>query len=169
MNHKGFTILELLISIALISVVLLLLLKVMMSLEVINHDTSYASDDEIARTEMIQKIEQDFLDYHLNGLTIKKENDSLIIELQLDELKSITVTSNSIMYDDEEYFLKSKNASYDLCLNYEYMDLEQDYYLLTFSIPVLIEGVNTTKQDDLTFTYLGMKNENTSYPSTYTC
>lgn len=169
MNHKGFTILELLISIALISVVLLLLLKVMMSLEVINHDTSYASDDEIARTEMIKKIEQDFLDYHLNGLTIKKENDSLIIELQLDELKRITVTSNSIMYDDEEYFLKSKNASNDLCLDYEYMDLEQDYYLLTFSIPVLIEGVNTTKQDDLTFTYLGMKNENTSYPSTYTC
>lgn len=169
MNHKGFTILELLISIALVSVVLLLLLKVMMSLEVINHDTSYASDDEIARTEIIKRIEQDFLDYHLNGLEIKKDDDSLIIELQLDELKSIVVTADSIVYDDEEYFLKSKNARYDLCLDYEYMDLENDYYLVTFSIPVLIEGINTTKQDDLTFTYLGLKQENTNYPKTYTC
>ena len=66
MNKRGFTILELLISIALISVVLLLLLRVMMSLEVINHDPSYASDDEIARTEMIENIESDFLDNHLN-------------------------------------------------------------------------------------------------------
>lgn len=169
MNHKGFTILELLISIALVSVVLLLLLKVMMSLEVINHDTSYASDDEIARTEIIKRIEQDFLDYHLNGLEIKKDDDSLMIELQLDELKRIVVTADSIVYDDEEYFLKSKNARYDLCLDYEYMDLETDYYLVTFSIPVLIEGINTTKQDDLTFTYLGLKKENTNYPKTYTC
>ena len=91
MNHKGFTILELLISIALISVVLLLLLKVMMSLEVINHDTSYASDDEIARTEMIKKIEQDFLDYHLNGLTIKKENDSLPVPVSCPLLLSVAL------------------------------------------------------------------------------
>lgn len=55
MNRRGFTILELLISIALVSIVLLLLLKVMTSLEVINHDTSYASEDEITRTEIIKK------------------------------------------------------------------------------------------------------------------
>ena len=57
MNKKGFTILELLISIALISVVLLLLLRVMMALEAINHDKSYASDDEISRTKIIKNIE----------------------------------------------------------------------------------------------------------------
>ena len=33
-----------------------------MALEAINHDKSYASDDEIARTEIIGNIEQDFLD-----------------------------------------------------------------------------------------------------------
>ncbi len=169
MNRRGFTILELLISIALVSIVLLLLLKVMTSLEVINHDTSYASEDEITRTEIIKKIEQDFLDYHLNGLEIKKEQDTLIIDLQLDELKQIIVSSSGIIYDDENYLLKSKNATYDLCVYYKYTELENDYYLITLVIPVLIDGVNTTDHDDLTFTYLGIKKENTNYPTSYAC
>ena len=36
-------------------------------------------------------------------------------------------------------------------------------------IPVLIDGVNTTDHDDLTFTYLGIKKENTNYPTSYAC
>ena len=68
LHKKGFTILEVLLSIVLISIVLLLLLRVMMSLENIGHDPSYASDDEIIRTEIIKNIESDFLTYHLNGL-----------------------------------------------------------------------------------------------------
>ncbi|MDE5538952.1 MAG: prepilin-type N-terminal cleavage/methylation domain-containing protein, partial [Bacilli bacterium] len=43
MNKRGVTILELLISIALISVVILMLVFLMFSLEKIINDTSYAS------------------------------------------------------------------------------------------------------------------------------
>ena len=167
MNKRGFTILELLISIALISVVLLLLLRVMMSLEVINHDPSYASDDEIARTEMIENIESDFLDNHLNGLEIKKEENQVILHLFMDVEKEIVVSSDRITYDDEVYALKSANATYDTCILYTYMDLENDYYFVKIVIPVLIDGKNTTSHDDLEFIYLGLKRENTSYPSSY--
>lgn len=168
MKKHGFTILELLISIALISVVLLLLLRVMMQLEVINHDTSYASDDEIARTEIIQNIETDFLDLHLNGLTVQKGEDT-VITFMMDEEKELVISSKEITYDNEVYTLKSSNASYDLCVDYQYRDLENDYYLIMFTIPVLIDGENTTGNDDLTFTYLGLKNEFTSYPASYAC
>ena len=82
---RGFTILELLISIVLISVVLLLLLRVMMSLEVINHDTSYASDDEISRTEIIKNIQESFLDNHLNGINISKDEDKTMITFMMYE------------------------------------------------------------------------------------
>lgn len=169
MNKNGFTILELLISIALISVVLLLLLRVMMQLEVINHDTSYASDDEIARTELIQNIETDFLDLHLNGLTINRNGEETVITFMMDEEKELVVSSKEVIYDNEVYPLKSTNASYDLCLEYKYQNLENDYYLVMFTISVLIDGVNTTSNDDLTFTYLGLKNEFTSYPVSYAC
>jgi len=61
MNKKGVTILELLISITLISIVILLLIKVIFSLNNINNDKSYASNDEISRTELIKNIESDLL------------------------------------------------------------------------------------------------------------
>lgn len=166
---KGFTILELLISIALISVVLLLLLRVMMQLEVINHDTSYASDDEIARTELIKKIETDFLDLQLNGLSIHQNSDETVLIFMMEEEKELVISSREITYDDEVYALKSSNASYDVCVEYKYQDLDDDYYLVMFTIPVLIDGVNTTNNDDLTFIYLGLKNEFTNYLDVYPC
>ena len=169
MNKSGFTILELLISIGLISIVMLLLLRVMMSLEVINHDTSYASDDEIARTEIIKNIENDFLELHLNGLQIEKKNGALDILLQMDEEKRIVIEEKQIMYDNEVYSLDSTNATYDICIDYQYQDLEGDYYLLILTIPVLIDGENTTMKDDLEFTYLGLKNEYTQYPPSFSC
>ena len=169
MRKQGFTILELLISIVLISVVLLLLLRVMMSLEVINHDTSYASDDEIGRTEMIQNIESDFLENHLNGIEITRNNDSTTIRLLMDEEKVLVINDAIITYGDEAYTLKSSNARYDLCIDYEYMDLENDYYFVKLRIPVLIDGENTTTRDDLELTYLGLKNENTSYLESFSC
>ena len=57
MNKKGVTILEILISVSLISIVILLLLKVMLSLDNINNDKTYASSDEIRRTTIIKNIE----------------------------------------------------------------------------------------------------------------
>ena len=169
MNRHGFTILELLISIALISVVLLLLLRVMMSLEVINHDTSYASDDEIGRTEIIKNLQESFLENRLNGMNIRSDEDKTIITFMMDEEKTLEVSGKELVFDEERYLLNSKNATYDTCISYEYRDLENDYYYITFTIPVLIDGVNTTSRDDLIFTYIGLKDENTTYPSNYAC
>lgn len=169
MNKNGFTILELLISIALISVVLLLLLRVMMSLEVINHDTSYASDDEIARTEITRNIESDFLEYHFYGLEIQKTQEDTTINLLMDEEKKLVIKEDSLTYDDEVYSLKSSNASYDLCVEYQYRDLENDYYWVSIIIPVLIDGKNSTFKDDIELTFLGLKNENFSFPTSFSC
>ena len=169
MNKRGFTILELLISILLISIVLLLLLRVMMSLETINHDTSYASDDEIARAEIIRNVESDFLEYHLNGLEIVKGSDRTTLLFMMDEEKRLVIKNDSITYDDEVYTLKSSWASYSLCVNYEYFDLENDYYLVKIVIPVLIDGKNNTRRDDLELTFLGLKNELTSFDNNYAC
>lgn len=169
MNKRGFTIIELLISILLLSIVLLLLLKVMASLEVVNHDMSYASDDEISRTKIIKNIEESMIHNHLNGLFIESNEEKTIIHLQMDNKKTIEVTNKAIIFDNEKYQLKSKNATYDRCIKYQYVDLENNYYLVTFTISVLIDNKNTTIHDDLTFTYMGLKNDTTSYMKDYSC
>lgn len=170
MNKKGVTILELLISITMISVVILLLINVMFSLNKINNDDTYASNDEINRTEIIKNIESDFLNLKLNGLNIvENTNNTFIIFNYENESKKLLIEKNKITYNNESHTLNSENATYSLCLEYSYLELENNYYLITLTIPVLIDGENTTNNDDLVLTYLGLRNDLTSYLNNFTC
>ena len=67
MNKKGITIIELLLSISIISIIVLLLIRASLSFKNIEESNKYASNDEIARTEIIKEIESDFLKMHLIG------------------------------------------------------------------------------------------------------
>ncbi len=166
MNKKGLTILELLLSISLTAIVLLLLLKLIFSLESINNNKSYASEDEITRTEIIKKIESDFLNLKLNGLEL---SDSLITFTFKDNtIKKLKINFSGIEYDNELTTLKSKNATYS-CPTYKYIPLENNYYLIELIIPVLIANENNTEKDDIVLTYIGLKDEATSYPESYLC
>jgi len=170
MNKRGVTILELLISMTLISIIILMLLKVMFSLDKINNDNTYASNDEIMRTEIIKNIESDFLKLKLNGLNIEDNKTDVIITFNYENTtKKLIVKKDSITYNDVTYTLKSPKANYDKCLEYKFRDLENDYYYLELNIPVLINNKNTTKNDDIILTFLGLKNNNTSYIENYSC
>lgn len=169
MNKKGVTILELLISIALISVVILLLIKVMFSLSNINNDESYASNDEISRTEIIKNIESNFLKLKLDGLEIKKEENTIIKFYYENEYKELKIAKDKITYNNEAKTLESKDATYDLCPKYEYISLDDNYYLIKINISVLINNENTTENDDIILTYLGLKKESNHYPLDFNC
>lgn len=169
MNKKGLTILEVLITISVVSIVILLLIKVLFSLENVNNDKSYASNDEISRTEIIKNIESDFLELKLNGISINEADHTTITFKYLNENKILKVYEDKIIYNDETYSLSSENAMYSKCVEYNYLDLENNYYLVTLNIPVLINNENTTVNDDLSLTYLGLKKDNTNYLSSYNC
>ena len=159
MNKRGVTILELLISIVIISVVVLLLLQVIMSLRKINNDETYASGDEINRTTIIKNIEHDFLTLGLKGLNVKKEDNKTIINLIYEEeSKELIIKDNELIYE----------ASYDLCPDISYVDLD-DYYLIKININVLIDNKNTTLNDDIELTYLGLKKEDNNYRINKVC
>ncbi len=166
MNKKGITIIEVLVSISLVSIIVLLLLNVILSLNKINNDDSYASQDEIDRSEIIKLIEDDFLALKLNGLTIEENK---ITFNYLDSTKKLIIFKDKIVYDNKEYPLESPKATYDSCFSYHYTQIDDNYYLITIDIPVLIDNVNTTKIDDLSLSYLALKNEFNNYPSNYTC
>ena len=145
MNKKGVTILELLISITLVSIVILLLIKVIFSLNNINNDKSYASNDEISRTELIKNIESDFLKLKLEGLEIRKEENATIKFYYESTYKELKIEKDKITYNNETKTLESSNATYDLCTSYEYVSLDDNYYLIKINIPVLINNKNTPK------------------------
>ncbi len=167
MNKRGVTILELLISISLISIIIILLLKLIFSLDNINNSKDYASQDEIERTTIIKNIESDFLEFNLTGLNIRENDDNLIISFSYG--KDLIVKENSLVYNDEEYVLNSKNAKYDLCIDYSYKVLDSDYYLININIPVLIQENNNTTHDDITLTYVGLITDNIDYIDNFSC
>ena len=155
MNKLGFTITELLVSIALISVVILLLLKVMLSLNSISNDKTYASSDEIKRAEIIKNIESDFLELNLTNVEIKEESDKTSVYFKYkDSTKKLVIYKEKLIYDNIEYKLKSINASYNLKPSYEYLSLDNNYYLINLNIEVLIDNKNTTINDDISLVYV---------------
>ena len=169
MNKKGVTILELLISITLVSIVILLLIKVIFSLDNINNDKTYASNDEISRTELIKNIESDFLKLKLEGLEIRKEENITIKFYYENTYKELKIAKDKITYNNETKTLESSNATYDLCPSYEYISLDDNYYLIKINIPVLINNENTRVEDDINLTYIGLKKESNNYPLNYVC
>ncbi len=170
MKRHGFTILELLISISLVSVVLLLLSKVMFSLLNIGNDKTYASSDEITRTEIIKNIESDFLEKDIHGVKILENDDYITINfLYKEEKKNLIIKDKELQYGDDIYKLESVNATYSSCVNYKYKDLDDNYYYINVEIPVLIDGDNTTKNDDISLSFIGAKKDNIDYPENYSC
>lgn len=169
MNKKGLTILELVISIAFISLIVLLLIKIFFSIDKLNTG-DYARDDEIKRVEIIKNIESDFLELKLNGLNINKSASETSISFKYeDSFKELKITNNKITYDNIAYVLESSNATYSLCPLYNFRELDSNYYLLEITIPVLINNKNTSLNDDIVLTYIGLKNDKSSFIKNFKC
>lgn len=163
MNKKGVTILELLISISLISVILLLLLKVIISLEQINYDSSYASLDEIKRAEIIKEIESSWITNKLNGLKIiKEENITKILFSYSNNTEELIINDKTLTFHDT-YTLESDKATYSRDIIYNYEELDDNYYYVSLIIPVLINNENTRVIDDISLSYIGLRNDLSAY------
>ncbi len=170
LNKKGVTILELLISITLVGVVVLLLLRLTISLGNINNDTTYASSDEINRTTIIKNIETELLKRKLKGLEIITVNELKIKWMMEDNTEeTLIVREKELEFKGEVYPLESKEATYQLCPSYSYTLIDNDYYEVNITIPVLIKGVNTTEKDDIVIDYLALIKEGNNYPDSYVC
>ena len=104
-----------------------------------------------------------------NDNEIKKEDNTTINFIYENEIKELKLEKNKITYNNEAKNLASKNATYDLCPIYEYTEVDDNYYLIKISIPVLINNENTTANDDIILTYIGLKKEDNNYPINYIC
>ena len=97
MNKKGMTIIEVLVSVVIVSIVVLLLIKVIINLGNINNDTSYASNDEISRATIIKILEKDFLELKLQGIDIQElDNETLVKFSFKDKSKTLSITKDRV-------------------------------------------------------------------------
>lgn len=101
LNKKGNTLIELVISIALMSVILISIVRLLVDLNNTNTNNVYAKNNQINRSEILRAIESD-----LNNKVLVNINDSntkpdeLIINLMFNDNTSskVNVTKNIITY-----------------------------------------------------------------------
>ena len=107
MNKRGITLVEVIISVGLISVVMLFLFRLLLDMQFEDAHTSYAKENQVNRAMIIKTVQEDFLNKHLQNI----QNNSGVITFTFQEqTKTLKVTNTQIDYNGEEVWnLESKN------------------------------------------------------------
>ena len=115
MNKKGFTLMEIIVSVALLSIVMLLLFQLMIDLEYEDNHSSFAKDNQIKRATIIKRVEKDLMDKGLSLVSLNKTSDyaTLTFKYSNNTDSSVVVFENKISYGGETWLLESDGATYD--------------------------------------------------------
>jgi prepilin-type N-terminal cleavage/methylation domain-containing protein len=171
MKNKGFTLTELIISIALISLVVVFLFRLFVDLEYTDSEKDYSRDNQQTRAIIIKKVQDDFLDYGLIGLKDNSTNSELVIKFMFngDKTSTLKVGDDYVTYtntlDDTEKWVLDKESDYMgyniNCVKYtidgEASTDEGEFFYLKFSIPLKYKSDSQNSIDDLEFSYAGKK------------
>lgn len=172
LSKKGSTLLELVISIALISIVLVFLMKLLVDLNNTETNNVYAKDNQINRAEIIRTIENDLN----NNVLINIENDSstsdnlkIKFTFKNNKTSSINATENKFIYNDTNNNTRSWTMDGGILytekayLNYS-ADAIEDVINRTYTLQIDIQ-VHTTNDknkfgnnnllDDILISYIG--------------
>ena len=121
MNKKGFTLIELMVSIALISIVMIFLFQLLNDLSYNANYPKYARTNQVNRAEIIKNIQAELLDNPIvrkPELHVESDNAYIIFDFASGELSRsrLTVKSDLISFDDKFSFKMdsgNEGASYD--------------------------------------------------------
>jgi hypothetical protein len=102
LNNKGNTLIELIISIALMSVVLVSMVRLLVDLNNTNTNSVYAKNNEVVRSEIIRAIETDLNNYKLSNINdLSNEESAGAVKINLifkGRHAIITAKKNTIVY-----------------------------------------------------------------------
>lgn len=102
LNNKGNTLIELIISIALMSVVLVSMVRLLVDLNNTNTNSVYAKNNEVVRSEIIRAIETDLNNYKLSNINdLSNEESAGAVKINLifkGKHAIITAKKNTIEY-----------------------------------------------------------------------
>ncbi len=175
-NKKGITLIELIISIALISVVIVFLFRLLADVRYTNSNNDFNRKNQQNRALIIKTVQQDFLDYQLVGATIKnseiefkfKNGDTSTLKFESSgEEQTISYTRN---LDTEKWVVKKENASSSFnfnCTSYQLINSSGDFFSIRITIPMEVNKEKKNFLDDLEFYYIGEKKDLSDNPFSY--
>ena len=139
MNNKGVTLIEVLVSVALIAVILIFIFNLLVDLKNEDYMSSSKGIDSLNRTEIIHIIENDFIEKHLNKVEQVSCGSNLCMKFTFNDgsSKDLAVYEKYLVYDNERWSLDSgifviNKTHYCKINNFN----ESGYYLFELSIPM---------------------------------
>lgn len=103
LNNKGNSLIELIISIALMSVVLVSMVRLLVDLNNTNTNNDYAKNNQIIRSEILRVIENDLNNNKLSNITDRSTKDNLNFTMEFqDKNATIKATKDKLTYTSSD-------------------------------------------------------------------
>lgn len=184
-NKKGTTLAEVIISIALISVVLVFMIKMLLDLNNMETNSTYASDNQIKRSEILRTIGND-----LNNKTIVAINDNnsngntLNINFRFNDGTNSTISSTREVFSYTDSAGETRRWTIEG--GFVYVNRANVYYmadskttankLYAITIDIEIHTINERNDvnhnntlDDIIISYMGNQTDYATYLSCLGC
>ncbi len=170
LNNRGVTLVELIISIGLISILITFLFRLLVDVRYTNNNIDFNRENQQKRAIIIKTIQADFLERKLVRLSDSYNSSSIILTFTYGDGTNATLTVNqdAVTYSHstkgiEKWNLEKENVNskYDInCVSYKtsiHTINEGEFFFVRFTIPVSTNPNVKNYIDDLEFFYLGEK------------
>lgn len=179
-KKNGFTMMELMVSIAIIAVVMVFLVRLLVDIRYDKTNELYDTANQINRAEIIKTIEEDFLNLRLMDVTdTGSTNTTLKLQLIREDGKigEIIVNENNdfsyincagkkrkwkLEKNNNETYIKKTNISFKLIQAVNNLEKKNDLndYTVLIDIPVIVDKsklreTNDSKMDNILLTFSG--------------
>lgn len=174
LNKKGSSLVELVISIALMSIVLVFMMKLLVDLNNTETNNSYANKNEIIRSEIIKMINNDLNSNDLKSISDTSTDNELILTFSFNNntssklnVKSDTITYKTSDNNTRKWTLKESQA-YPKCAKVT-KSIDDNIYVFEIDIEIhtnndLNNELNNNILDDILISYV---NETLSLDNTF--
>ena len=171
LNKKGSTLIELIISITLISFILVFLMRLLVDLNNTQTNNDYAKDNQINRAEIIRMVENDLNNNTITNITNNSSSDKIGCTFSFSGNKEATIsaTSNKFTYTSSDGTKRSWTMDgctiYTNKANVTYSgDSVNQIYALQIDIEVHTvndnnKAGNNNLLDDILISYIGKYND----------
>lgn len=151
LNKKGMTLVELIISIALISIVLGFLFKVILDVKYERDNPNYAVNNQINRSEIIKTIQEDVLKLNLTKVDFLSLSKKVRLKFSTGGYRIIEISDNnkSLKYYGSDFEKRTWNIVDD---NYEFGEIKYEYFNgdNSFVLSLVIPIENSINNESLT-------------------
>ena len=177
MNNKGSTLLELIISIALISVILVFMVRLLVDLNDSETNNKYAKKNQVIRAEILRTIENDLQNKIITNIRDNSTTSNLIITFKFDGNKesNINVLKDKLTYKNTAGKTRTwtlKEGDFDITQSPVDFNQDENIYSLIIDIPVYTTNEFNTKNnnnllDDILVSYIGRTKDLNTFSRCY--